>query len=88
MALNYGHDGWAEIDICVEGKDTRLVNRAVRELETDIGLLRVNLPGCPRNEVQMELPRMEKSNGVRRTRIPLRCRTCPDRRTRLWVDVG
>jgi acetylornithine deacetylase/succinyl-diaminopimelate desuccinylase-like protein len=74
LGLYYGHDGWAQIDISVEGSDAGQVNHAVRDLETDIGFLQLSPPERPRSAVHVGLPQIEKCNGVRRACIPLYCR--------------
>ncbi len=74
LGLYYGHDGWAQIDIRVQGSDAGRVDHVVRDLETDIGFLQLSPPERPRSEIHVGLPQLEKCNGVRRARIPLYCR--------------
>ena len=70
LGLYYGHDGWMELDVTVEGANPFHVDDAARAIHMDLGA------GENGNTREMEYmfihrPRFETIGGVRRATIPV-----------------
>ena len=67
MGLYYGHDGWVEMDVCIEGLDPFHVDDAAEAVLQDYTHRSSSEPA----EFSFTPPRFENRNGVRCATIPV-----------------
>jgi acetylornithine deacetylase/succinyl-diaminopimelate desuccinylase-like protein len=84
LGLYYGHDGWMEADICIEGPNPFHVDDAARavfaELESDVAPSTSRSRRSPRTNPNLscDRPRFETVGSFRRATIPVTCRLGTD----------
>lgn len=70
MGLYYGHDGWVELDVRVEGTDPFQVDDAASEVLTDLSAVSgTGRSDSELEEVMINQPRFEEERGFRRATI-------------------
>lgn len=75
LGLYYGHDGWAGIDLHIEGRDLFQVVDAGHAIHADLGPAPLDPAVRPAKEnVQVGPPRVLGVNGHSRAVVPVQCR--------------
>lgn len=75
LGLYYGHDGWMEMDVTVEGSNPFHVDDAAKAIFDDFGA-DCGRSGAEPQSVSISRPRFETVSGVRRATIPVTKRLC------------
>jgi len=70
LGLYYGHDGWMEVDIVVEGTNPFHVDDAAKAIYNDFDADSVKFENTPENFL-ITKPRFETVGGYRRATIPM-----------------
>ena len=72
LSLYYGHDGWVEMEVCIEGANPFHVEDAARSIYADFdGRGRQGQTAQGKLQLEVQRPQFEDDHGLRRARIRL-----------------